>query len=208
MRFDAPAPEPIRQSLFVYGFLNNQFGWGSDFLTLAGQIMFQSSERGWNPLPFVSSDRLACSRTGTIIVGRSSDRKLELYQYDGTPITAVEHGWEEIRVLREEKTTWLKTQGSRVAASFLDKVELPDKRPPFISVQIDDTDLIWVERSRSRPRDTTPTFDVFNLAGEWVGTQSIEFRPTRISGGHMYVIVPPGEEGLRLKRFSLVPLHW
>lgn len=58
--------EPISH----YGFLNEDFSWQKNFISLPGQRNIQASARSWIPLPFSGIPRVECTQDGRIIVGR------------------------------------------------------------------------------------------------------------------------------------------
>ena len=198
------------QNTNIYGFLNEDLSWKRDFITLPGQQNFQASERGWMPLPFTVIARAVFSPEGRIVVGRPYEGRFQLYDSEGTLQITIEHDWESIKVLAKEKQNWLERMRARstmVLPSYLEKVELPDRRPAFFSVQIDDIGWIWIERARSWPRETSSTYDIFGQDGTWLGVQTIEFSPNRIKGGYVYRIETSEEQGPRLIRYRLQSLH-
>ena len=195
-----------------YGFLMEDFSWERDFLSLPGQRNFQSGERNWRPLPFQGIPRVECHISGRIVVGRPYESRLYIYDKLGVLNLIIEHEWDAPKVLEQEKRDWV--EGMRnspvpVDPSFLSKVQLPDRRPAFSSIRIDSKGRVWVQRSRSGP-STDPRvyqFDVFDVNGEWLGTQSLDFIPLMIHSYSVYQLITSREHGPRFVRYSILPLH-
>ncbi len=195
-----------------YGFLDEDFGWEMDFLSLPGQRNFQSSERSWSPLPFSGMPQVECLFNGRIVVGRPYEKRLYYYDNQGVINLIVEHEWDSPKVLDQEKRDWLEYIRNRpnpVDPSFLAKVQLPDQRPAFYSIRIDSKGRVWVRRSRSGPSTDPPEylFDVFDVDGEWLGTQSLDFIPLIFNSDCVYQLITSQERGPRIVRYRMLPLH-
>jgi len=202
----------MTEPLSHYGFLNEDFSWQRDFISLPTQRNVQATERSWVPLPFSGIPRVECTPDGRIVVGRPYERRLYFYDIEGNLKLTVEHDWEFPKVSEGEKRDWMERMRSRsslVDPSYLAKADLPDRRPAFVTMIIDDRGRVWIRRSRSGPATEPPTYihDVFSPNGEWLGTQSLEFNPLKFHDGCLYRLIISQEHGPRLIRYRIHPLH-
>jgi hypothetical protein len=158
-------------------------------------------------MPFVLGVRIAASPKGVFVVGNPDDGHLDVYNARGALTRTIEYAWEPIRILNEEKQAWMDRMRSypQVDQAYLNRVELPDHRQAFFTLVLDDEDRIWLERTRSKPRETPPVYDVITREGEWLGSQSLQERPTRIANGFLYQTIISEDHGPRLIRYRLEP---
>jgi len=194
-----------------YGFLNEDFSWQRDFISLPGQRNVQTTERSRSPMPFSGIPRVECTPNERIVVGRPYERRLYFYDINGNIKLTIEHDWEFPKVSEEEKRDWMERMRSRplVDPSYLAKADLPDRRPAFVTMIIDDRGRVWIRRSRSGPATEPPTYihDVFGPNGEWLGTQSLEYNPLKFHDGCVYRLLTSQDHGPRLIRYRLSPLY-
>ncbi|MFC1529143.1 hypothetical protein ACFL6R_00320 [Gemmatimonadota bacterium] len=192
-----------------YGFLDEEMDYTEDFLTTIGQKNIQTTANSWMPMPFVLGAQVAPSPRGLFVVGYPDDGRLEVYNDQGVLTRTIEHSGERIRILNEEKQAWLERMRSTpmVEAAYLNRVQLPDYRQAFFTIHLDDEDRIWIERTRSHPRDTPPVYDVISIDGEWLGVQTLTDRPGRIANGYLYQVVTSEDHGPIFVRYRMVPRY-
>ncbi len=195
-----------------YGFLDEGFSWEMDFLSLPGQKNYQSREGGWSPLPFSGMPQVECQSNGRIVVGRPYEKRLYYYDNRGVLNLIIEHEWDAPKVLEQEKRAWMEDIRNRpnpVDPSFLAKVQLPEQRPSFVSIRLDDGGRVWIQRSRSGLSTDRRMylFDVFDVDGEWLGTQTLDFIPLMFHSDCVYQLITSQEHGPRFVRYKMLPLH-
>ena len=162
------------------------------------------------PLPFDGSPFIASNGDGLLLISDPEEALLLVCDAEGEPLRRIEKHWERPRVSRVDVDVWKQSLGSQISAN-LEEVPIPDRRPPFWLVRMDDSGRIWVHRSR-QPRqsidepDPISVVDIFDESGAWIGTQTMEFWPFLIRGDYAYHSPTGGDEYPRLERYQIIPI--
>ncbi len=162
--------------------------------------MVLTSREGYLP-NFTTSSLMTLSKSGHLVVGHNGGYSFEIRDGDEVLIT-VEHEWEPVSVHPEERAQWTARQ-DEVVQRFRDRppsgfvnveppnfAPVPDTKPAYMDLWTGEDGTIWVRRyAEARERDDLPprtddrppftwwqlpTFDVFDMEGEFLGTVELE----------------------------------
>ncbi len=199
------------RSVTVHGLLNADLEWIADFMIMDSSPGFQTTERGYRPIPFTAGDGCSATPDGRILVTRPNEGRIELYSIQGELQQFIERDWEYAPVTGEDKEALRKRyressrpESQRMAETF----PFPDRYPAFRRATMDDSGRIWVERypkGSYMSYDGPCTYDIFASDGVWFGTQQFDFS-FRVCGDHAYRQFYAESGSPRLERFRMTSL--
>jgi len=202
------------RNITVYEFLDADLQVVRPFLTLPASPSYPISANAYIPIPFTRGEGIRVGPNGEIVDWEPNQGWICRYDPDGTLLYQIEREWEFPPVTAAEEDSLRRRYRESRTESYrriADEIPIPDRKPAFWGVLVDDTGRIWVERYASGryalQADERVVYDVFDREGVWIGIQSFDFRPTLIMYGHAYHSGTSEAGGPRLYRHRLVPRY-
>lgn len=136
---------------------------------------------------------------GGVWVGSSDEYRLARMRFDGDTAHVVERVVQRVPVTPAERDdavkglSWFTDAGGQVEIS-----RIPDMKPAFRSVVVDDAGYLWVRPEQAH--DAPAALDVFEPAGRYLGSVQLPANPgpfplLTVRGLHVYAAIA-GEDGV------------
>jgi hypothetical protein len=145
------------------------------------------------PMPYTSMTSLHASPFGRFVIADPNEGWLQVCSTDAKPLLRMERDWPRESVSAGEKqslrTGW-REGGSSMWGEYWNEIPIPDIKPAFSEVHIDDQHRTWVARYHGpqiwSARDSLTT-DVFSADGVWIGFQVFPHNMPLVVGCHAYL---------------------
>lgn len=144
-------------------------------------------------VPFSPSQLWQLDRSDAIWIGTTDAIALARLSFTGDTLARIRMPHTPIKVTAEERTTalagfdWFTRQGGTV-----DPSRIPDHKPAFRGLAVDDANRLWVRLEVAGPADTA-VYAIFDSTGTPLGTAAGSLGDMRgdplIQGGHLYAVV-------------------
>lgn len=161
------------------------------------------------PVPFAPRGHWALTPDGRLWTGFADRYRLELRELDGRTLRVVEKPFQPVPVSRAEMDSVpAMLEGYTKQGGRIDLSRVPNTKPAFTSIRVDDRGYVWVEPTLPAGA-AGAAFDVFNPEGRFIGRVALPanvgaiFNPV-VRGDHLYAFVlneleVPSVVGFRLE---------
>ena len=130
-------------------------------------------------IPFDASDIDAVNPSGGLWLANTGTYRLTHIGVGGDTLTVIEASVPRIPVTSEDRSSyvarWAESQPEERPALEAVAALMPDFKPVFAGLLVDDEDRLWVQRTT--PADVPPFFDLFSQDGDYLGSVRLAFRP-------------------------------
>jgi hypothetical protein len=144
-------------------------------------------------VPFTPSQRWVLDRSDAIWIGTTDAIALVRLSFKGDTLARIRLPHTPVKVAAEERTAalagfdWFTKQGGTV-----DPSRIPDHKPAFRRLAVDDANRLWIQLEVEGPADTA-VFAIFDSTGTRVGGAAGSLGRLHgdplIQGGHLYAVV-------------------
>lgn len=197
------------ESVTLWWLTESDMGIEEPFLVVPDTRSFWRGNAGI-PKPYTNTRTVDASPFGHYVISDPNEGWLTLHDREGNALLRMSRDWVRDPVTSQEKedlrTRWRETS-SGMWNQYWDEIPIPDRKPAFGSVYIDDVQRSWVARYRGPyawSKADTFTVDVFSDEGIWIGVQRFPHALPVIVGEKAYLRFTPEGGGPRVLRYSLV----
>lgn len=159
------------------------------------------------PVPMTPVAATAVDRSGRIIAGFGDDYKIDVLDASGTLLRRMTREVKQVSTppwLVDSVTARVDRLKEMAGGGDIDRYELPEHRPAFTSILVDDFDHWWVARDGDRV--TLPTrYDIFDPDGRYLGELSLPAMKIMQIGPDFVAGVT--QDDLDVERLIMLPLR-
>lgn len=198
-----------------YSFVNERLEIITDFITIKRDTYFRVSEFAYSGIPFSPLDGLIPFPDGRILVYLPSVPRLSVYSTEGELQYHIERDWETIPIISEEKESIRNSWRERGQPEVARGMPFPEHKPFFSRPLVDTEGRIWLRRYeavREQGTENEPEriigyeYEIYDLAGVWLGTHVLRHEPRHITGEYIYQSYTSEAGAPRFERVRIHPI--